>query len=282
MNAVCRAFSIFLAVAAWPAGARAEPSGALTSYANLPLWEAGHVPAAAGNGPLDAPFLTVFRPTARATDGGAVVIAPGGGNIMLMYGAEGMDIAEAFNDWGVTAFVLTYRLSPRYDNDARTLDGQRAIRLVRARAAEWGLDPSRVGFIGFSAGGSLGRSVVAASGPGDGDAADPIERVSSRPDYLGLIYGAGRAAPGESLAGFPPTFLLSAAADQGPSLANAQLLVELMKAGAVAELHVYQRGRHGFGSGYGSPEFEGWMPSLEHFLRVGGFLPRPAAVKGVK
>ena len=282
MKSLCRTLWIVPIVAAWSAASDAEPSAGLSSYRNIPLWEAGHVPGAAGEGPLDAPFLTVFRPREGGANGGSVVIAPGGGNIMLMYGAEGMDVAEVFNDWGVTAFVLTYRLSPRYDNDARTLDGKRAIRVVRAHAAEWGLDPARIGYIGFSAGGNMGRSVVAASGPGDGNAADPIERVSSRPDYLALVYGAGRATPEESLQDFPPTFLLSAAADQGPSLGNAQLLIDLTKAGAVAELHVYQRGRHGFGSGYGSPEFADWMPRLEHFLRVGGFLPKVAPTDGTK
>ena len=123
---------------------------------------------------------------------------------MLMYGAEGADIAEVFNDWGVTAFVLTYRLSPRYDHDARALDGKRAIQVVRAHAAEWQLDAARIGYIGFSAGGHLGRSVVASSGPGDAKAADPIDRVSSRPDYAALIYGAGQATPGESLKDYPP------------------------------------------------------------------------------
>ena len=244
---------------------------------NIPLWEAGKVPGAAGDGPLDAPFLTVFPPRAGTANGSAIVIAPGGGNIMLMYGAEGADVAEVFNDWGVTAFVLTYRLSPRYDNDARTLDGERAMRLVRANAARWHLDPAKIGLIGFSAGGSLTRAVVAASDGGNAASADPIERVSSRPDYAGLIYGAGRAAPEESLKDFPPTFLLSAAADQGPSLANAQLFMDLTKAGAVAELHVYQRGRHGFGSAVGSKEFGDWMPRLQGFLRVSGFLPAGGA-----
>ena len=251
----------------------ARPGPPLTSYRNIPLWDAAQVPGAKGDGPLDAPFLTVFQPRAGKANGGAIVIAPGGGNIMLMYGAEGADIAEVFNDWGVTAFVLTYRLSSRYDNDTRALDGKRAIQLVRAHAAEWHLDAARIGFIGFSAGGHLGRSVLATARPGDAKAADPIERVGSRPDYAALIYGAGQATPGESLSNYPPTFLLSAAADQGPSLANAQLFADLTKAGAIAELHVYQRGRHGFGSGYASPEFGDWMPRLEHFLRVGGFLP---------
>ena len=98
-----------------------------------------------------------------------------------------MEIAERFNDWGVAAFVLTYRLSPKYTENARVLDGKRAVQMVRARAAEWKLDPARIGFTGFSAGSNMGRSVVAASGPGDPNAADPIDRLSSRPDYLVLV-----------------------------------------------------------------------------------------------
>ncbi len=245
----------------------------LVSNTNIALWD-GAAPLSTGTGPLDKPFLTVFAPPANARNGGSVVVAPGGSNIMLMYGAEGMDIAERYNDWGVTAFVLTYRLSPKYSDDARVLDGERAIRLVRAHAAGWGLDPARVGYIGFSAGSNMGRSVVAASGPGDPKAADLIDRASSRPDYLALVYGAGRATPGESLKNFPPTFLVSAAGDTQPSLANAQLFADLTRAGAVAEIHVYQKGHHGFGSGFGSDEFGDWMPRLEHFLKLDGFLSK--------
>jgi formylglycine-generating enzyme required for sulfatase activity len=258
----------------------AESGTALAAYRNIPLWT-GPAPGAAGDGPLDVPFLTVFPARHGTANGGAVIIAPGGGNIMLMYGSEGAEVAEVYNDWGVTAFVLTYRLSPRYDNDARTQDGERAMRLVRAHAAEWHLDPKRIGLIGFSAGGSLARAVVAASDGGDASAADPVDRASSRPDYAGLIYGAGRASPGESLKDYPPTFLLSSAGDQAPSLANAQLFMDLTQAGAIAELHVYQRGRHGFGSGVGSSEFADWMPRLRGFLRVGGFLPATEAARAV-
>ena len=230
-------------------------NGALTQYRNIPLWDAGKVPLAKGDGPLDAPFLTAFLPPEGKRNGGSVVIAPGGANIMLMYGAEGLEIAERYNDWGVTAFVLTYRLSPRYSN-----------------AAAWKLDPAKIGYIGFSAGSNMGRTVVASGRAGDPQAADALERVSSRPDYLALVYGAGRATPGESLNGFPPTFLVSAAGDQGPSLGNAQLFMDLTRAGATAEIHVYQKGRHGFGSGFGSPEVGGWMSDLERFLTLGGFL----------
>ena len=123
-----------------------------TGNYNIPLWDEGKVPVAKGNGPLDNPFLTVSLPAAGKRNGGSVVVAPGGGNIMLLYGLEGLDIAERYNEWGVAAFILTYRLSPRYDENARVLDGKRAIQVIRSRAAEWKLDPHRVGFIGFSAG----------------------------------------------------------------------------------------------------------------------------------
>jgi acetyl esterase/lipase len=239
---------------------------------NIPIWPPGAVPDALGDGPLDAPFLTVFVPPVEKRTGASVIIAPGGANIMLMYGAEGMDAAERFNEWGAVAFVLTYRLSPRYDEGVRIRDGRRAVQFVRAHASEWGLDPSRIGYAGFSAGSNTGRSVVASAGPGDPAAADPIARVSSRPDYLVLVYGPGRATPEEQLAGFPPTFLVSAAADRGPSLGNAQLFMDLTRAGATAELVIYQKGRHGFGTGFGSAEFGDWMPGLHRFLQLGGFL----------
>jgi acetyl esterase/lipase len=244
-----------------------------TANYNIPLWDAGKVPLATGNGPLDAPFLTVFAPPEGKRNGGAVVVAPGGSNIMLMYGAEGVDIAEQYNDWGVTAFILTYRLSPRYNDAARILDGKRAIQAVRAHAAELHLDPTKVGYIGFSAGSNMGRSVVAASGPGDPAAADPVDRLSSRPDYLALVYGPGRATPGEDLKNFPPTFLMAAEFDTGPSIGNAQLFIELVRAKVPAEIHAYQEGHHGFGSGFASGTFADWMPRLEHFLKQGGFIP---------
>jgi hypothetical protein len=266
-----------VATAVVGAGQAARPAGpsqvgALGPYQNIPLWPAGQVPLATGTGPLDQPFLSVFQPPPGRRNGAAVVIAPGGSNIMLMYGGEGFESGEVMNDWGVTAFVLTYRLSPKYNNQARVLDAQRAIRMVRANAAAWGLDPNRIGYAGFSAGGNMGRSAVAAPTSGDPNAPDPVDRISARPDYLVLVYGAGNPTPGEDLKTFPPTFLVSAAGDTGPSLANAQLFMDLTRARAIAEVHIYQQGRHGFGSGFGSSEFAGWMPALQQFLTRGGFL----------
>lgn len=269
--------SLMICLAALASAAKTPGTGAVaTANYNIPLWDEGKVPLSKGDGPLDKPFLTVFMPAAGKANGGSVIIAPGGSNIMLMYGAEGMEIAERYNDWGVTAFVLTYRMSPRYGEDARVADGKRAIQLVRSRAGEFKLDPKRVGFIGFSAGSNMARPIQNASGPGDPNAADPVDRVSSRPDYLGLVYGPGRASAGESLKDFPPVFLCAAQFDKGPSTGSAQLFIDLTRAGAVAELHLYQKGRHGFGTGYGDSNFEDWMPRLQHFLREGGFIPGAA------
>ena len=241
---------------------------------NIPLWDEGKIPLAAGTGPLDTPFLTAFLPPEGKRNGTAVIVAPGGSNIMLMYGAEGMEIAERFNDWGAAAFVLTYRLSPKYGDNARVLDGNRAIQLVRAHAKEWGINAGDIGYAGFSAGSTMGRSVVAGAKAANPSASDPLERVSSRPDFLVLVYGPGRGTPGEQLKDFPPTFLVAAAADRGAANGSAQLFLDMNKAGAVVELHLYQKGRHGFGAGYGSPEFSTWMGELQHFLQLGGFLPK--------
>lgn len=240
---------------------------------NIPLWENGKVPLSKGDGPLDAPFLTVFRPPAGKANGSSVIIAPGGSNIMLMYSMEGMEVAERYNDWGVTAFVLTYRLSPRYGHDARTLDGKRAVQTVRSRAQEFGIHPDKIGLIGFSAGSELVRYATANASPGDPNAADPPDRVNSRPDYIGLIYSAGRTSPAEDLKTFPPAFFCTSQFDRGPAFASAQLFSELTRAGAVAELHIYQKGRHGFGTGFRDPDAATWMDALRNFLVQGGFLP---------
>jgi len=238
---------------------------------NVPLWQAGKVPLSVGNAPLDAPFLTVFLPPANKRNGSAVIIAPGGSNIMLMYGVEGIEVAERFNDWGTVAFVLTYRLEPKYHNDARILDGNRSLRLVKSRAKEWGIDPNRIHFSGYSAGSALARNFAATSGPGDLNATDPIDRLDSTAHSLGMVYSAGNSTPGENLKNFPPTFLLAAAWDKGAANGSAQLFLDMNRAGGVAEIHIYQRGRHGFGSAYTSPEYGPWMDSLKHFLTLNKF-----------
>ena len=249
------------------AGAESTPA-----HRNIALWDAGKVPMARGDGPLDAPFLTAFLPAPGKANGSAMIIAPGGSNIMLMYSMEGMEIAERLNDWGMAAFVLTYRLSPRYDAEARMHDGRRAVQIVRSRAKEFGIDPNKIGLVGFSAGSELVRASTANPLLADAAATDPVDRVPSLANYIGLIYSAGRRTPAEDLKKFPPTFFCTAQYDRGPAMASAQLFTELTRAGAVAELHILQKGRHGFGSGYGDPEASIWMENLRHFIVQGGFL----------
>jgi acetyl esterase/lipase len=238
---------------------------------NIPLWPGGKVPLAKGDGPLDQPFLTAFLPPKEKRNGSAVIIAPGGSNIMLMYGVEGIEIAERFNDWGTCAFVLTYRLEPTYKQDARILDGNRAIRLIKAKAAEFGIDPNRIHFAGFSAGSAMARNVAANATKGDPNSPDPVERLDSRAHSLTMVYSAGFPTPGEDLKSFPPTFLLAAAWDRGAANGSANLWLEMNKAGAVAELHLFQRGRHGFGAATTSPEYGPWMDMLKHFLGLNQF-----------
>ncbi|MBM3763295.1 MAG: alpha/beta hydrolase [Acidobacteria bacterium] len=252
-------------IAAMTVGMAAEPNF------NIPLWPVGKVPLAVGDAPLDQPFLTAFLPPKEKRNGSAVIIAPGGSNIMLMYGVEGIELAERFNDWGTCAFVLTYRLEPKYHDDARILDGNRALRLLKSRAAEFGIDPKRILFSGYSAGSTMARNVIANSDMGDPASSDPVERMDSKAHTLVMVYGPGKATPKENLKEFPPTFLLSAAWDRGAANGSAQLFLDMNKAGGVAELHMFQRGRHGFGSAYTSPEYGPWMDILKHFLELNQF-----------
>src|SRR5215208_1239333 len=152
----------------------------------FPLWPQG-APGALGKEPADVPTLTPYpAPKERAT-GAAIVVCPGGGYQHLA-DHEGRPVAEWLNSVGVTAFVLKYRLGPRYRHPSMSQDAARAIRLVRARAAEWGLDAGRVGILGFSAGGHLASTAGTHFDAGKPDAADPVERVSSRPSLMILIY----------------------------------------------------------------------------------------------
>ena len=142
------------------------------------------------------PSVTPFLPEAGKATGAAVIIAPGGGHMFLTIDREGYDMAKYMADHGVAAFVLKYRLardqagnSPYKVEVDAFADAKRSMRLVRSRAAEWGVDPKRIGFLGFSAGGQLAGLIGTKFDAGDAKAADPIDQISCRPDFLGLIYG---------------------------------------------------------------------------------------------
>ena len=197
------------------------------------------------------PSITPFIPMTGAT-GVAVIIAPGGGHSKLCLGHEGYALAEWLREHGIAAFVLKYRLA-REPGSAYTIqehamaDTRRALRTVRSRAQEWGIKPDRIGIMGFSAGGELAAFAAMKSDPGKADAADPIERASSRPDFQALIYpGTSNLFTVEK--GMPPAFIACGYGDR-PDIAEgmASLYLKYKAAGVKAELHIYSNAGHGFG-----------------------------------
>jgi acetyl esterase/lipase len=191
-------------------------------------------------------------PDADKLTGAAVLICPGGGHSKLCLGHEGYALAEWFRDRGIAAFVLKYRLAREKGStytvqDHAMADTRRAIRLVRSRAGEWHLKADRIGILGFSAGGELAAYAAMKSDPGDRDAADPIERHSSRPDFQALIYpgstGSFKVEPG-----MPPVFLAAGYNDR-PDIAEglATLYLKYKAAKIPAEIHIFANAGHGFG-----------------------------------
>ena len=206
------------------------------------------------------PSVYVFLPPREKATGVAMVVAPGGGQTHLVIEKEGWEIADWLNSMGIAAFVLKYRLSraqgSKYTLANETyLDAARSIRLVRSRAKEWNVNPQRIGFIGFSAGGEVGGMIGTKFDAGKPDAEDPIERASSRPDFNILIYpfyrpGANRT---ETSALFPvtkdapPTFMICGDDDRSHVEPTVRFYLELLAARVSAEMHIYAYGPHGFG-----------------------------------
>ena len=249
------------------------------------LWPDG-APGAVGTEAVDKPKITVYRAPADKATGAAVVVCPGGGYQVVAADHEGKQIAEWLNSFGVSAFVLQYRLGPRYRHPVPLQDAQRAIRIVRSRAQEWGVDPKRIGILGFSAGGHLASTAATHFDDGRADAADPVERQGSRPDFAVLCYavislydppahsGSRRNLLGDPAdpalvqllsndrqvtARTPPTFLWHTADDAAVPVASSLLFFEaLTKAGVPGELHVFPHGRHGVGLAPGDPALFQW------------------------
>ena len=189
-----------------------------------------------------------LAPKAKAT-GVGIVLAPGGGNKELGVGTEGTDIATWLNDLGISAFILRYRLQPYGSATDALADSERAVRLVRANAKEWGVDPGKLGFMGFSAGGEQAARVALNFDPGTPNADDPIERQSSRPDFVALVYaGWGRLDLSQVPRNAPPAFLTSAGIDDA---FHARQTVDyynaMFNAQVPVELHIYGHGGHANG-----------------------------------
>lgn len=242
---------------------------------------------------VDNPSMTPFWPEPGTGNGTSVVIFPGGGYVRLAINHEGYDIAKWFAARGVAAFVVKYRMQ-EYGFPAPLLDGLRALRLVRSNAKLWGLDPSRIGVVGFSAGGHLAASL--ATRPDFAvDKADPLASVSARPDFVVLGYpvitlegpdahaGSRKALLGEHAdpttahenslqlqvkAGFPPAFIFHGVGDQAVAVSNSLAFFnEVQKYNKQSELHIYQTNNHGVGMVQGQGTISSWPQALELWLR---------------
>ncbi|WP_029623529.1 alpha/beta hydrolase [Sphingomonas sp. PAMC 26617] len=197
------------------------------------------------------PSLTVSLPDAVRANGAAIVIIPGGGHRMLVFENEGMVPARALNRYGITSFVLKYRLAREagstytIEGDAAS-DARRAIRWVRAHSKDYGLDPRRIGVMGFSAGGELVSLVADNPTPTVLPATDAIDRISSRPDFQVLIYPGPLGTPGRSVVGAPPAFIAAGTLDHCCAPPALALYTQLRDAGVPAELHMFASTDHGF------------------------------------
>jgi len=233
---------------------------------------------------VSEPTITVYQPPEDKANGCCVVICPGGGYHILAWDLEGTEVAEWLNSIGVTAVVLKYRV-PRRDKEsphvAPLQDAQRAIRLVRKNAKDWGVDPSRIGVLGFSAGGHL---TVMTGTEWDQTAYKPVDeadRLSCRPDFLIPIYAAylGDKKDDTQLSSSlritketPPTFMAVTLDDKMRGLHAGLLLAELKKAGVPAEAHIFVKGGHGYGLRPSALAVSGWPKLCEQWLRTQGLL----------
>jgi acetyl esterase/lipase len=266
------------------------------------LWPGG-APGALGTEPVDKPKITVYLAPAERATGAAVVVCPGGGYQVVAADHEGKQIALWLNSLGVSAFVLQYRLGERYRHPVPLEDAQRAIRTVRSRAKEWRVDPRRIGILGFSAGGHLASTAATHFDDGRAGSADPIDRESSRPDFVVLCYAVisledptAHAGSRRNLLGdpadpalvvllsnekqvtprTPPTFLWHTADDSAVPVENSLLFFEaLHKAGVPGELHVFPHGRHGLGLAPGDPAVSQWPRLCAAWMEGLGLLKKP-------
>jgi len=263
----------------------------------VPLWPNG-APGAKGSADVDKPSLTIFLPASNPTKTG-VVIAPGGGYVHLAMDKEGFAVARWLNERGVAAFVLKYRLGPEYHYPVELEDAQRAIRMVRAGAGQFGVAPDHVGMMGFSAGGHLTATAGTHFDSGKAGAVDAIDRQGSRPDFLLLGYpvitflepyahtGSRKYLLGDSpepkllrslsdetqvTKETPATFLFTTTDDNVvPVMNSVMFYTALVKAGVPAEMHIFQHGAHGAGLAANNPELSVWPDLMIQWMRQRGF-----------
>ncbi len=270
----------------------------------IKLWENG-APGKPATKPEDEPVLYMYVPSAESSPTGTgIIVVPGGGYGGLAMDHEGKQIGEWLSSQGITAFVLKYRMhGTGHMYPVPMMDGTRAVRLVRSRAKEWGIDPSRIGVMGFSAGGHLASTLGTHFDSGSPQSSDSIEQISSRPDFLILCYpvislvadythkGSVTNLLGSSpdpkllhdlsndtevTAQTPPTFIFQTSEDTAVPAENAVgFYLALHKAGVPAEMHIFQSGKHGVGLAKDVPGTNKWPELCHEWLKVRGLL-KPA------
>lgn len=259
----------------------------------LLLWPEG-TPGSLGNSPEDHPAITPYL--AEGKGNAAVLVCPGGGYGMRAH-HEGQPVAEWLNTLGISAFVLRYRVAP-YKQPSALQDAQRALRTIRAHADEYGIDPERLGILGFSAGGHLASTAGVLFDQGQPEAAEPLERFSSRPDFMILCYPVismgevthqGSKAnllgetPDEELvrrfsselqvtAETPPAFLWHTSDDGSVPVENSLLFAAALRRHNIPfDLHVYAHGHHGLGLADEEPHTRGWTDACASWLQLNGY-----------
>ncbi|MEP2075636.1 MAG: alpha/beta hydrolase [Rhodopirellula bahusiensis] len=241
----------------------ASPSFADEHPKKIPLWKDGapgsedrmheaEVLTGTNVSNVHHPSITPYLPSKADSTGTAILIAPGGGHSKLCLGHEGDSLAQWFAERGIAAFVMRYRLC-REPDSGYTLEGhamddtRRAIRMIRSKAKEWNLVPNRIGILGFSAGGELAAYSAMHPQPGNAESDDPIEQVSSRPDFQGLIY-PGKSDTFTVSEGMPPAFIAFGYHDREDiAVGMAKVYLNYKEADVPCEMHVYSEAGHGFG-----------------------------------
>jgi acetyl esterase/lipase len=275
----------------------------LHAQSSVPLWP-GAAPGALGTTEADTPSLTAYLPSPDRATGTGVLIFPGGGYIRLAVDKEGVQAAHWLTDLGVAAFVVRYRVGPQYHYPVMLQDAQRAVRVARAHAAEWGVDPHRLGVIGFSAGGHMASLTGTHFDSGDAASSDPVERQNSRPDFMILAYPVitmdsvfahrgsrtnllGRNPAPDVIRAMstetqvtpatPPTFLVASTDDASVPVENSLMFYRALRAAGVpVEMHIYESGRHGFGLAPDNPTLSTWVMLCTNWMRGHGWLTRAA------
>jgi len=281
-----------------PCALRAQSAGRDTTP--ILLWPSG-APGALGDTPADRPSITPYFPSSAAWTGTAALVFPGGGYEHLATDKEGTQIARWLNGLGVAAFVVRYRLGPRYHDPAMSQDAIRAMRVVRSHARDWDLD--RVGVVGFSAGGHMAATVATHADAGNVRSSDPVERMPSYADFMLLAYpvvtmmdpyahkgsrtellgdsasqDAMRSASNELhvTASTSKAFIVATTDDASVPVENSLMLYRaLHAAGVPVELHLFQHGRHGFGLAAGDSVLSQWPTLAAAWLRANGLLTLP-------